>query len=88
MSLAAASALDIRTVPRACTIILTAWAIVKRMQRFDLFIALQVDLFGRQIWEREVGFKSKTYSFFYATDGIACARSSAGTLTLMKALRS
>jgi len=58
------------------------------MQGSDLPIALQVDLFGRQIWEKEVGFKPKTYSFFCTTDGIACARSSAGTLMLMKALRS
>ena len=50
--------------------------------------ALQVDFLGRQIWQKEVGFKGKTYSFFWATDVIACARSSAGTLTLMKAMRS
>ena len=50
--------------------------------------ALQVDFLGRQIWQKEVGFKEKTYSFFWATAVIACARSSAGTLTLMKALRS
>ena len=48
---------------------------------------LQADLWGRQIWAKEVGFKHKTYSFFWATDKIACARSSAGTLTLMKALQ-
>ena len=50
--------------------------------------ALQVDFLGRQIWQKEVCFRGKTYSFFWATDMIACARSSAGTLTLMKALRS
>ena len=48
---------------------------------------LQADLWGRQVWAKEVGFKPKTYSFFWATDAIACARSSAGTLTLMKALQ-
>ena len=48
--------------------------------------ALQVDFLGRQVWQKEVGFKPKTYSFFWASSAIACARSSAGTLTLMKAL--
>lgn len=43
---------------------------------------------GSQIWAKQVGFKPKTYSFFWATPDIACARSSAGTLTLMKSLRS
>ena len=48
--------------------------------------AMQVDFLGRQIWQKEVGFKRKTYSFFWASGAIACARSSAGTLTLLKAL--
>ena len=47
---------------------------------------MQVDFLGRQIWQKEVGFRQKTYSFFWASSAIACARSSAGTLTLMKAL--
>ena len=48
---------------------------------------LQADLWGRQVWTKEVDFEPKTYSFFWASDAIACARSSAGTLTLLKALQ-
>ena len=49
---------------------------------------MQVDLLGRRIWQKEVSFSQKTYSFFWASSAIACARSSAGTLTLLKTLRS
>lgn len=46
----------------------------------------QVDLFGRPVWSKDVAFKPKTYSYFWMRDDVACARSSGGTLTLMKRL--
>ncbi|CAL8462757.1 g2290 [Coccomyxa elongata] len=50
------------------------------------FTKAQVDLFGRCVWERDVAFKPKTYSYFWLRDDVACARSSGGTLTLMQRL--
>ena len=47
---------------------------------------MQVLLFGRSVWSRAVGFKEKTYTFFWLRDDVACARSSGGTLTLMHRL--
>lgn len=45
-----------------------------------------MDLFGRTVWTRAVGFKEKTYSYFWQRDEVVCARSSGGSLTLMKRL--
>lgn len=49
---------------------------------------MQVDLFGRSVWRKDVAFKPKTYSYFWLRDDVACARSSGGTLTLMRRLPS
>lgn len=63
-----------------------AAGILQQVSQAGLHV-LQADLWGRQVWTKEVDFKPKTYSFFWASDAIACARSSAGTLTLLKALQ-
>jgi hypothetical protein len=51
------------------------------------FLPGQVELLGRSIWKRDAGFKPKTYSFFWQRDEVACARSSGGSLTLMRRLQ-
>ena len=50
------------------------------------WLYMQVLLFGRSVFRRQVGFKEKTYTFFWLRDGVACARSSGGTLTLLHRL--
>ncbi|KAK9825661.1 hypothetical protein WJX81_006801 [Elliptochloris bilobata] len=67
-----------------------AWDAQTQVMEFG-FTRLLLDAFGRRLLERPISIKRKTYSYFLLEEGadaiIACARSSAGSLTLMKRRR-